>query len=252
MSGEARDLFAAFGIEAGDVGRYARELPGRLRADFVQAMQLLRNTQFQDLLNDYPRRRDPFVVALETQDEVTSQWLVRDGRDNEYKPADYLQPFARFVEENADEIDAIEILLNRPADWRTGALAELKGKLATAPERFTFDNLQKAHALCYQKQLVEIISMVKHAADEAQPLLTAEERVDRALAQVTAGKTFTDDQRQWLDRIRAHLVENLTIEQDDFEYVPVFSNRGGWGVANKAFQGRLAEFLTELNQAIAA
>ncbi len=39
MAGEARDQFAAFGIVNGDVGRYASELPGNLRINFVDSMQ---------------------------------------------------------------------------------------------------------------------------------------------------------------------------------------------------------------------
>lgn len=41
MAGEARPLFAAFGIADGNVSRYAAALPGRLRADFTAAMRLL-------------------------------------------------------------------------------------------------------------------------------------------------------------------------------------------------------------------
>ena len=36
--------------------------------------------------------------------------------------------------------------------------------LAATPQRFTLDNLEKAHAVHYHKNLVDIISMVKHAA----------------------------------------------------------------------------------------
>jgi len=43
----------------------------------------------------------------------------------------------------------------------------------------------------YHKALVDIISMIKHAAKEGEPLLTAEERVERAFAKVVTGKTFT-------------------------------------------------------------
>ncbi len=48
--------------------------------------------------------------------------------------------------------------------------------------------------------------MVKHAAKEEEPLLTAAERVERAFAKITAGQQFTEEQQKWLDRIRAHLV----------------------------------------------
>jgi type I restriction enzyme R subunit len=50
-------------------------------------------------------------------------------------------------------VEAIGILLNRPKKWSTTALKELKAKLATTPERFTVDLLQKAHRIQYQKAL---------------------------------------------------------------------------------------------------
>ena len=78
--------------------------------------------------------------------------------------------------------------------------------------------------------------MVKHAARDQEPLLTAEERVDRAFQQITAGREFTDEQRQWLDRIRDHLIENLSIDREDFDDLPVFARDGGWGQANREFR----------------
>jgi type I restriction enzyme R subunit len=49
-----------------------------------------------------------------------------------------------------------------------------------------------------------------------------------------------------------HLVENLSIEQQDFDELPVFSRYGGWGRANRVFSQNLPAFLGELNEAIAA
>jgi type I restriction enzyme R subunit len=34
--------------------------------------------------------------------------------------------------------------------------------------------------------------------------------------------------------------------------VPVLSDRGGWGPANKAFEGQLAELLAQLNKELVA
>jgi len=251
MSGEARELLAAY-IQDGDMGRYARELPGNLKNDFTGTMALLRDPHFQELLVQYPRAKRTFLVAIQNEDTVTSDYLIRDGLGNEYKPEDYLAAFRRFVDENQAKVDAIGVLLNRPSNWNTKVLSELKTKLTTAPERFTVENLQRAHELQYNKALVEIISMVKHAVDEEQPLYTAAERVERAFAKITAGRSFTPEQQQWLDRIRSHLVENLTIDRDDFEVVPIFDQAGGWGRANRVFDGKLAEVLQDINEAIAA
>src|SRR5207249_9147015 len=131
------------------------------------------------------------------------------------------------------------ILLKRPKEWGTEALTELKSKLAAAPQRFTFDALEKAHRFRYDKELVDIISMVKHAARQEEPLLTAEERVGRAFDRLTSRQTFTPEQQRWLKRIREHLIANLTIDEEDFDNVPVLQTAAGWGNANRAFNGTL-------------
>jgi type I restriction enzyme R subunit len=154
------------------------------------------------------------------------------------------------VKDNPEHIAAISILQKQPDKWNAAALSELREKLASTPQRFTVQNLQRAHEVHYQKALVDIISMVKHATDKQNPLLTAEERVEWAFAKVTAGKTFTKEQQQWLDRIKSHLAENLSIDQDDFE-LPIFSRLGGWKKANGIFFGQLAPLIHSFNQAIA-
>ncbi len=251
MSGEAREQFAGF-IPDGDVARLARDLPEKLAGGFTATMQLLRNPVFQDLLVNYPRPRRTFVVAYPTEDVVTSQWLIRGAGGQEYKPEDYLAAFAKFVQENRLPIEAVRILLDRPQDWSTDALTELRQKLATTPERFTLDNLEKAHADCYHKDLVDIISMVKHAAKDEEPLLTAPERVERAFARITSGRQFTEEQQRWLERIRAHLVVSLSIDREDFENVPILLDAGGWGKANRVFNDQLEELIEQLNGAVAA
>ena len=251
MSGEARDLFAAH-VPAGDLAGYAKKLPAALKEDLAGTMQMLKDKGFQDLLVHYPRPIRSFVVALETEDEVSSEWLVRGADGKEYKPEDYLKAFEEFVRTNPEHVAAIEILLERPSDWSTDALAELQEKLVTAPPRFTTEHLQKAHKLRYDVALADLISMVKRAADEAAPLMTAEERVDKAIAGVMEGGTFSDDEVEWLKRIRNHLVENLSIDPEDFKVVPIFSRHGGIGRARKVFGKRLEPLLTELNERVAA
>lgn len=251
MSAEARKLFAAY-IPDGDMGKYATNLPHNLHQDFTGTMALLRKEDFQKLLVGYPRTSRVFLVAHDTQDIVSSEWRVRGVDGREYKPEDYLAAFAEFVRENPDHIEAIRILLDRPQEWNTAALAELKKKLEATPQRFTPQHLEKAYEIRYNKALVDIISMVKHAADAQSPLLTAAERVERAFEKVTAGRTFTVSEQQWLDRVREHLRANLSIDKEDFDELPIFSRYGGWGKVYKVFGPKLPELIKQLNQAIAA
>lgn len=240
VTGEGRELFAEF-IRQGDIDAFAKSLPERLKNDWTNTMNLLLDERFQDLLENYPRAKPPFVLAESVEDVVTSQYLFRTTDGRELKPEDYLRSFQRFVRENPDQLEAINILFNRPEDFRTQELRELRKKLAARPERFTEGNLRKA----YHHELADIISIIRHAIT-GQRLLSAVERVNRAFEHIRQGKTFTHGQEKWLERIQAHLVENLVIEKEDFEGIP-FSRYGGWSKADEDFDHSLEKLLEEIN-----
>lgn len=251
MSGDARELLARF-IPDGDIGRFADTLAVNIRTSFTDTMGLLRDPDFQQLLRDYPRRVKSFLVAPTVTDTVESEWLIKAGVGQAYKPEDYLQAFAAFVREHANDVQALEILLSRPQGWGAEALGELRRVLSQAPEHFTEANLQRAFQVTAHKALVDIISMVKHAALAASPLLTAEERVNTAMQRVVAGRSLTEEQARWMEYIRQHLVTNLSIEREDFDLVPVLSDRGGWGRAQRVFDGQLTVLIVALNKELVA
>ena len=251
MSGDARELFARF-VPDGDLGGYAEALETELARDFSGTMKLLREKDFQHLLIHYPRPPRTFLVAMETQDEVDSEWLIKGATGKEYKPADYLSAFETYIRDNAEQVDAISILLSRPQAWNPDALKELRDALARAPEHFTETNLQRAYQVARHKALVDIISMVKRASISTSPLLTAEERVNEAVKRVTDDLELTVDQAKWTEYIRQHLVANLSIDREDFDYVPVLSNRGGWLRADRVFGGKLSELLEQVNKELVA
>lgn len=246
VSGEGRELFKRF-IPDGDIAAFANSLPQALENNWAPTMSILRDPAFQDLLENYPRALSPFLIAESVEDEVISGYLVHTADGRSVRPDDYLAAFEHFVRDNPEHIEAIRILLERPADWSTEALHELRQKLASQPEGFIEPRLRQA----YGHSLADIISMVKHAA-QGDPLLSAEERVHRAMATVRAGRTFTPQQEKWLDLIASHLVENLAIEQEDFDLI-TFSRQGAsWGRVNRDFDGELATLLQEINAAMAS
>jgi len=207
MSGDAREEFARY-IPDGDIHKFAGELPGKIKNDFTNTMNLLRGKDFQDLLLNYERAKRAFLVGYEVEDDVSSDVMIRIGSDYQ-KPEDYLDSFTRFVRENPEHIEAIKILLKRPKDWKTSVLNELREKLEL--NKFPEKELRKAHRLVYNKALADIISMVKHAAIDEEPIYSCEERVDRAMQKVISGKTFTVEQTNWLGYISKHLIENLRL-----------------------------------------
>ena len=55
----------------------------------------------------------------------------------------------------------------------------------------------------------------------------------------------------WLEMIQAHIVANLTIERDDFNFVP-FAQEGGIGKVYQLFGEQLWPMLDEINEVLAA
>jgi len=243
MSAEAREQFAQF-IPDGDVERFAKNLPELLEDKFSQTLNILKNPDFQSLLVNYPRAKKGFLVAYDTKDQVESTGLIVEVH-GQFKPEEHIKAFCEFIQENKDKIEAIKILLERPSGWSTNVLYELRKILRG---RFSEDNLRKA----YHKELADILSLIKHAANEENPLLTAEERVEIAFKRITEGKRFTEEQWEWLKLIKSHIVQNLAVDRQDFDEMPVFTRRGGWKVANRVFDYQLESLLNEINAEVAA
>jgi type I restriction enzyme, R subunit len=67
------------------------------------------------------------------------------------------------------------------------------------------------------------------------------------------GQSFTAAQQQWLERIRQHMAQNLSIDPEHFDLVPTLSAPGGLGAARRVFgTQQLDELLQRLNEAVAA
>jgi type I restriction enzyme R subunit len=246
MNADARTQFAAW-IPEGDMGRFAKELPQRLKQDFAGTMKLLRNPDFQKLLLEYPRAKRTFLTTIEDKDVVTSQKLERYGKfDN---AEDYLDAFEKFVKANADKVAALSVLLQHPKDWRPAVMEELKRTLNQ--NGFEPEKLQRAHRANGFKALADVISIVKHASATQSPLLTAEERVNRATDKFLTAHKLTPEQMQWLSLVREHLVKNLSMDEEDFDLTPLLEMRGGKAKARKVF-GELTKVVSELNEAVAA
>jgi hypothetical protein len=70
---------------------------------------------------------------------------------------------------------------------------------------------------------------------------------------VKSDRTFTEEQNRWLELIRRNLIENLLMEKEDVDTLPIFTREGAsWNKLNKIFEGDLKTIIQELNEAIAA
>lgn len=104
--------------------------------------------------------------------------------------------------------------------------------------------------------LTDLVSLVRFAMHQHNELVPFPERVnanfDAWLArQEASGKTFTEEQRHWLEMIRDHIAANLSIDTEDFDYAP-FAQEGGLGKVHQLFPHDLGAILQGMNQTLVA
>jgi type I restriction enzyme R subunit len=235
-----------------DIAEFSKTLHERLEKDWIGTIKTLQSDAFLDLCEDYPRPEKKFIRANGAEDIVLSRIIFRAKDGRELGPKDYLQEFEKFVKMNPEHIEVLEILLKRPKEFNTKQLRTLREKLATQPndlvDKFTEKNLRRA----YNQELADIISIIRYAAKGGE-LLTVEQRVNKALMKVKSDRSFTEEQNKWLELIRRHLIQNLLMEKEDIDTLPIFTREGAsWSKLNKVFDGKLEEIIHEVNEAIAA
>lgn len=166
------------------------------------------------------------------------------GYGNTEKPEDYLDAFAKYVNENKDKIEAIRIACTKPSDMTRAQLKELK--LALDKEDFTETSLNEATSAVTNAHIVaDIIAHVRKAVLKT-PLFNHDERVAAAFAKLTDTHRFNKMQLDLLEKIKTYMLHESILNTETFE-APVFKMEGGFARFNKKFGGNLIEIIREIN-----
>ena len=223
---------------------------------------LATNPELRERLVEVRRSYEQTIDEV-SKDEVVAAGYSLDGAERARQTA---ASFRRFIEEHKDEITALQILYSRPYRQRLTfkEVKELAHAIGRPPYQWTPGRLWEAYETLDRSKvrgsgrrvLTDIVSLVRFALEQEDELVPYPELVSERfhawlLSQESAGRTFTPEQRAWLERIRDHVAASLSISTEDFEYVP-FVEHGGLGKAYQLFGEELVPLLEELNAALAA
>ncbi|QTN34190.1 DEAD/DEAH box helicase family protein [Akkermansiaceae bacterium] len=223
------------------------------------------NPAFRDLLES--KRRDREI----TIDHLASDEVLETGYDEE-KAKGLITNWKQFLEDNQNEITALQILYNKPHAKRHLVYEELKAlaeaiarppyHIAPAEVWSAYEHLEKRPLTRNPvKILTNLISLVRHTADpELTPLAPFPELVETRYQQWLAqhGERFNDAQRQWLAVIKNYVALNGAFATDDQAayldaWQSVDSDEGvPLAVARKAFGGDPKDIIEELNTILVA
>lgn len=248
------------GPSSEDVAKVSREMLDQA------AHPIVTNPKLRQRLVDLKKSFEQVIDTI-SKDELLSAGVSKDGRD---RAANLVKSFEKFIEDNKDEITALQILYSRPYKRRLTheQLRELaraierpkqRGVAPIAPERVwqAYEVLDKSKVRgSATKLMTDLVSLVRYAVHQENELRPFKDVVlgrfeTWVASQEGHGRKFSDEQKQWLIAIRDHIAASISIEPDDFE-LPPFSQWGGLGKAHKVFGADLQPTLDQLNEALAA
>ena len=215
---------------------------------------------------DDPKFRNK-VIEIKTKreqiiDNVSKDELTFAGADPQasVKARYVVDSFRKFVQENKDELTALQIIYSQPYGQRKLTYEAIK-RLAEAIEKppyfltpelvwLAYQQLQKSKVKSAgpQKLLTNTVSLVRFAIGGVDVLEPFSETVSHRFSQWLAqqGTKFTPEQLEWLNMIKDHIATSLAIGIEDFENVP-FNQKGGAIKAYQLFGQELNKIIEELN-----
>jgi type I restriction enzyme R subunit len=211
------------------------------------------------------KKRHEQTIDTVSQDQVIFAGYDAQARD---KAQGVIASFKKFMEENKDELTALQIFYSLPYGQRHLTFAqveELAAAIKKPPFSLTPELIWQAYARLEEsrvrgagpkKLLTDLISLVRFTLGESDTLEPYGETVSRRFeswlaAQKLQGREFTPEQLEWLRIIKEHVATSLAVEVEDFELAPFFE-KGGPVKAFQIFGPDLPKVLTEVNEALAA
>ena len=223
------------------------------------ALPFAANPELRQLLVEIHRSYE------QTIDTVSADELIEAGYSDD-QAGRVVQSFQEFIEENRDEIIALQLLYERPYRQRLRYedIKELADRLRLPPRALTTERIWQAYRQLDQSRvhgsgqrvLSDIVSLVRYAIGVEEELVPFDERVEERFlrwlaSQEEGGRTFTAEQRRWLEAVRDHIAGSVSMGLDAFQLAP-FNQEGGLAKAHALFGEELTQVLEELNLALAA
>lgn len=187
-------------------------------------------------------KREKSVIISNEKDEMLSH---ERGYGDATRPEDYLKEFRDFIDNNLNEIAALNIVATRPKELTRASLKELQ--IILGRHNFRETMLQTAWKQMTNEEIAaDIISFIRQRSI-GDVLISKEERIHTAIVKTkNAHPELSKIQCNWLDKIESYLKKETVLNRESFD-AEAFKNKGGYNAVNKAFGNNLDAFIDEIN-----
>ncbi|MCM1261438.1 MAG: DEAD/DEAH box helicase family protein [Butyrivibrio sp.] len=226
-----------------------------------EAVKPFYNPDVREFIENVRRNHEQIIDSVNI-DSVTFAGFDMEQQGNADK---VISSFREYIEENKDEIYALQIIYDQRYKKRPMAIEQLKKLYEKLKiKNITIERLWECYAIKNPEnvkrgtmaQITDLISMIRFEMGYIDKLVPFAERVNYNFMQWTLKRNagnihFTDEQMEWLRQIKDHIATSLNIESGDLELSP-FDKKGGLGRFYDVFGEQYEEILMEMNVELVA
>ena len=222
-----------------------------------------------------PVLRETLLSVRRVLDQVLDDWSIDEVTRYERVPeleVDYarelVDEFQQFIEDNRDEIDALQVLYSRPhgEQLTREQIRELADAIRLPPRSWTTEVLWAAYekveagrvrGASADRLWTDIVALAKHALGVTPDLVPFAEQVEERYVlwlaqQENQGRSFTPEQRRWLGLIKEQIAADAEVVTDDFDQVDRLVRAGGLVGVWEAFGDDYEQIVADLNKELVA
>ena len=226
------------------------------------AISVFHNPDLRDFIIDVRKKYDQIIDTLNIDEVIQSGWIKDQQAEAEHLVTD----FKLWIEENKDEITALQIFYDQPYKRRELTFKMLKElseqiirtKPTLAPLRIwkAYEQLESVVGQP-KNELIALVALIRRVAGIDAALTPFDKTVDKNFAdwvwkkQQGATIKFTKEQMEWLYLMKDHIAISVNLNVDDLDLTP-FNAYGGRGRMWQLFGEDMDEIILELNETLVA
>lgn len=258
-------IFSQAQKDFGESGKYSEYAPKKKELDSVAEKRMIYalkpfigNAKLMERLPEIKSETEQIIddVSIDVVEEAGYSPIAKE------KAKSVVKSFKEFIAKNKDELTAIQVFYNKgKLHWED--LKEMSDKVMSSPYSLTTSKLWQAyhqiddgkvHGRSKNEKIADFISLLQFEIEKAEVLEPYEDTVDKRFSSWLSGKLasgvrFSQEQLNWLEKIKQHISDSIEITPDDFEDTP-FVQMGGLGRASKVFGKGFNDLIEELNTAL--
>jgi type I restriction enzyme R subunit len=247
--------------------RFGTEEPTKEQVEEVskemvrETCQIFDSAKLRKTILDVKKKNEIIIDAISI-DELLEAGFDEQAQKQSMKT---IESFKEFIEENKDELTALQIIYSKSMKMREITfrdIKELARSIENPPYNLTPEQLWAAYKKLDKskvkdnpvKTLTDLISIVRFSTGNQDMLIPFTELVDEKFekwisTQQSSGKPFTAEQMKWLVMIKDHIATSVEIKLDDMDYAP-FNQEGGQVKFYQTFGDDYASILKEMHEVL--